>query len=72
MDSLKNEKDSLKVEKDKPVILPKCEFADEDDHCGDCDHAVDYEDGGFFGTDKVLCALDGKWHKASYVCRNYK
>ena len=54
------------------VKLPKCEFADSSDCCGDCDWGDEYKDGGFFGTDKVLCTLDGKWHKASYVCRNYK
>ena len=64
--------DNLKKENYKPVILPTCAFSDEDDHCGDCDHGADCKDGGFFGTDKVLCALDGKWHKAKDVCRNYK
>jgi len=72
MDSLKNEKDSLKVENDKPVILPKCKFANSDDTycCEYCDYNMDEEETFF--SHKVLCSLDGKWHKASYVCRNYK
>ena len=53
------------------VVLPEGKFADEDDCCGDCDHGIEYKDGGFFGTDKVLCGLDGKWHKSSDVCRNH-
>ena len=60
------------VKKINPSVLPKCEFAYEDDCCGDCDWGVDYKDGGLFRSDKVLCGLDGKWHKASDVCRNYK
>ena len=55
-----------------PPVLPKCEFADEGDSCADCDWGIDYKDGGLFRSDKVLCGLDGKWHKASDVCRNYK
>lgn len=59
-------------EKVEPIILPKGKFAADDDCCGDCDHGVDYKDGGFFGTDKVLCGIDGKWHKSSDICRFYQ
>ena len=64
--------EAVEVKKTEAVALPKCEFADEGDSCADCDWGDDYKDGGLFGSDKVLCMLDGKWHKASYVCRNYK
>ena len=64
--------EAIDKKKDEVITLPKCEFAYEDDCCGDCDWGIDYKDGGFFGTDKVLCGLDGKWHKAKDVCRNYK
>lgn len=64
--------EAIEKKDDKKITLPKCEFSDSGDSCADCDWGDEYKDGGFFGTDKVLCTLDGKWHKASYVCRNYK
>ena len=57
--------------KDEVVTLPKCKFAgDNIETCEYCDHNIDEKETFF--SHKVLCGLDGKWHKASDVCRNYK
>lgn len=56
----------------KPPVLPEGKFADRDETycCEYCDYNIDEKENLF--SHKVLCALDGKWHKASDVCRNYK
>lgn len=62
--------------KNEAVTLPKGKFATHEDGntecCEYCDHADDFKDGYLFVPDKVKCELDGKWHNASYICRNYK
>ena len=54
-----------------PVVLPEGKFADEDDCCGDCDHAIDYK-SAFIGPGKVLCELDGKWHSTNDRCSRFE
>lgn len=54
----------------QPVVLPKGEFADEDDCCYDCAHAIDHK-SAFFGS-KVLCEIDRKWHSSNHCCSHYR
>lgn len=63
--------EKTKENKILPVVLPKGEFADEDDCCGDCAHAIDHK-YPFIGPGKVLCELDGKWHSSNHCCSHYR
>ena len=58
-------------EKICPVVLPEGKFGDEFTCCEYCTYADDYKDGFLIFSDKVKCSLDGKWHDAKHVCKNF-
>lgn len=57
------------TEQKNPPVLPEGKFAEA--CCGECRHVYDV-DGSVFGTDKVQCELDMKWHRWHDCCSKFE